>query len=441
MVKRPWVRCRRHHAKTGSRSVSDITSVFDGLTLPDGACVFNPALVHVAGQVYCLFARVYNASETAKRCAPGHMDRSPFLDGWRGQSTNVLAVIRLSSRPMDAKLDAKLMGYSYIGHTNLEDGRMFKDMRGRMFVYLALPMGAHPKRAVVNTVSRVFIRCSRSADSCSVSLGFPRWLPYFGSPSVMDKNWVPWNGTAFMSFSHYGTFGPHSVFNWGSYDDPLPHTKFDAVAEDSVFTAFARRYGKLLHLAGGTPAVLEPSGSSFLAVGHLKAHPGCFHPEALPAWVDRSGPYGGRGAAMQARCDHLAASANDTTRGEVLQIAFDFRHDNGTGTHYPLDYAFFLYRFNATPPYNMTHISYGFMPYTWRTAVDHTGIVFPIGLERFGADDYIITYGDSDQVSKALLLSIRQAEAMLWPLAEIGRRLDEYTVCALPCEGEAHCAY
>ncbi|GLI65697.1 hypothetical protein VaNZ11_009207 [Volvox africanus] len=325
-----------------AKSVTDITHLFDGIGLPDGACVFNPAVVHVAGRIYCLFARVYQATDSFRRCRPGHLDRSPFLDGWRGRSTNVLAVLRLRKRLDSRQLHAKLLGYSYLGQSNHEDGRLFKDKHGRVFVYMALPLGTPPKRAVVNTVSRVLIRCVRASDNCSVSLGYPRLLSYFGGESVMDKNWVPWNGTAFMSYSRYGTFGPHSVFNWGSYDEPTFHTGFDAVAEDSVFPRFAAFYGNLMHLSGGSPAILEEGGRSFLAIGHLKAHPGCFHPEVTPAWANMSFPKLLPG--VQDRCAHLAQSSNAEQKTEELRKAFSFGNAASIGVHYPLEYAFFFYR-------------------------------------------------------------------------------------------------
>ncbi|GIL79295.1 hypothetical protein Vretifemale_8635 [Volvox reticuliferus] len=305
-----------------AKSVTDVTQLFDGIGLPDGACVFNPAVVHVAGRIYCLFARVYQATEPLRRCKPGYLDRSPFLDGWRGRSTNILAVLRLRKRSDSRQLHAKLLGYSYLGQSNHEDGRLFKDMHGRVFVYMALPLGTSPERAVVNTVSRVLIRCIYALNNCSVSLGHPRLLSYFGSESVMDKNWVPWNGTAFMSYSRYGTLGPHSIFNWGSYDEPTFHTGFDAVAEDSVFPRFAAYYGKLMHLSGGSPAILEEGGQSFLAIGHLKAHPGCFHPEVTPAWANMSSPNLLPG--VQNRCAHLAQSSNASQKAEELREAFSF---------------------------------------------------------------------------------------------------------------------
>ncbi|GIL79294.1 hypothetical protein Vretimale_16458 [Volvox reticuliferus] len=420
-----------------AKSVTDVTQLFDGIGLPDGACVFNPAVVHVAGRIYCLFARVYQATEPLRRCKPGYLDRSPFLDGWRGRSTNILAVLRLRKRSDSRQLHAKLLGYSYLGQSNHEDGRLFKDMHGRVFVYMALPLGTSPERAVVNTVSRVLIRCIYALNNCSVSLGHPRLLSYFGSESVMDKNWVPWNGTAFMSYSRYGTLGPHSIFNWGSYDEPTFHTGFDAVAEDSVFPRFAAYYGKLMHLSGGSPAILEEGGQSFLAIGHLKAHPGCFHPEVTPAWANMSSPNLLPG--VQNRCAHLAQSSNASQKAEELREAFSFGDAASIGVHYPLDYAFFFYRFSASAPYNMTHISYGFIPYIGGRAADHTGIVFPIGLERFGKSDYIITYGDSDQASKILLMSSVHVNAMLWHLSKIAERLDEYVVCALPCHGVPDC--
>jgi hypothetical protein len=96
-------------------------------------------------------------------------------------------------------------------------------------------------------------------------------------------------------------------------------------------------------------------------------------------------------------------------------------------------------RFNASAPYNMTHISNGFIPFIGGRASEHTGIVFPIGLERFGRSDYIVSYGDSDQASKVLLISAAQVGSMLRPLAKLEERLDDYFVCALPCEGDPDC--
>ncbi|GFR50046.1 hypothetical protein Agub_g12095 [Astrephomene gubernaculifera] len=425
-----------------AKSVTDLTALFHGLELPEGACIFNPALVQVSGPLYCLFGRIYEASEPGKRCAPGRMDRPPFLDGWRGKSTNILAILWLRQDPNRRRLQTKLMGHTYINASNHEDGRLFKDSRGRIYVYLALPIGVYPKRAVINTVNRVFIQCNRSSSHCAVSLGYPRILSFLGSDNAMDKNWVPWNGSEYMSFSHYGTFGPHSVFNWGSYDEPVLHIDFDSVAEDSLFPNFNKHYGHLLQLSGGSPVVLEPGGKSYLGVGHFKAHPGCFHPEAMPAWVDKS-RFGHMVGQLGTNCAHLQQSSNETTRSEVLRVAFNFLHEGKEGIHYPLDYGFFFYRFNAAAPHNITHISHGVIPYTWRNASDHQGIVFPTGLERLGSDTYIIAYGDEDQASKLMTISARRVEALLWPLPKMEQSLDTYTVCAIGCEGEegGRCSY
>ncbi|KAG2488098.1 hypothetical protein HYH03_013248 [Edaphochlamys debaryana] len=399
------------------------------------------------------------------------MDRSPFLDGWRGESVNIMAVVRLHKRRSAPTLQAKLLGHTHLGHVNHEDARLFKDPRGRVYVYLALPMGAPPKRAVINTASRVLVHCDAQVTTCDVTLGFPRFL-FYSDSMAMDKNWVPWNGTTLMSYSHYGTLGPHSVFDWKSYDEPEPHTGFDAVADHPIFQLLEERYGKLLHLSGGTPAILEPGGRSFLAVGHVRAHPGCFHPEATPAWLHPSvglgqtarthgselaeaiaaaqgeesgglaalagliGPTWSQG--VKTTCAALVRAGNTSQKQSQLREAFLFRHLEDVGVHYPLEYAFFFYRFSATPPYNITHLSHGFIPDTGQPASHHTGIVFPIGLERLGSDDseYLITYGESDQASRVLTMSAADVDAMLQPLDDWMREPESYTVCALQCAGD-----
>ncbi|KXZ41743.1 hypothetical protein GPECTOR_298g807 [Gonium pectorale] len=443
----PYCKCSKRGCQPYARKVVDMTPALRAATaLPDGACIFNPALIRISGSLYCTFTRVYVAADPAKRCVPGQLDRPPFMDAWNGTLANMLAVVRIRRKRLTSEVAVTVMGYQYLDQVNLEDGRLFRDQHGRIFLYLSVPYGKYGgDRASVNSVYRVYISCKRGAGAgagnstaapaslaastasggnatvtCVARLGSPRLLRYDRS-LAWEKNWVPWNGTSLMSYSHYGPFGPHSVFNWSSYREPHPHSRFVAAANESFFHAFHDTFMHLIHLSGGTPAILEASGGSFLAVGHVRIHPGCLHPQSIPGLAALLGDR------VRTNCAHMLKLPTEM-KEHIPFRTFMYRDPRGNmSKHYHVDYAFFLYRFNSTPPYAVTHISHGILP----PSDDHFGIVFPSGLERLGSD-YVISYGDADQAAKLMLLKQADINKLLVPLPVMHARIIAYSVCTLP---------
>ncbi|KAG2485876.1 hypothetical protein HYH03_015459 [Edaphochlamys debaryana] len=345
------------------------------------------------------------------------------MDAWNGSKANLLAVVRLKRNRTDGQLAATLLGHRYLNQTNLEDGRLFRDARGRVFLYLSVPMGRYGgARASVNVVHRIYVNCTKAASiACDARMGPARLLTYMGS-LAWDKNWVPWNGTSLMAYSHYGTLGPHSVFNWTSYREPVPHTGFDYVANSTtLFSRFKTTYGSLVHLSGGTPAILEPGGQSYLAIGHVRVHPGCLHPAAIPGLSELLGP------AVRTNCAHLLKLPTEAKESIPFHSFAFMGPGNRPLKHYHVDYSFFIYRFSATPPFELTHMSHGILP----PSPGHFGITFPIGLERFGSD-YVIAYGDADQASKLMVLKRGDVERLLVPINLMERLVRSYSICTLP---------
>lgn len=106
---------------------------------------------------------------------------------------------------------------------------------------------------------------------------------------------VPWNGTALMSYPTFPTFlATHAVFDWGSYAEPRHHNAFASAAPVPLFSRTQDMYGRLYSFSGGTPAVLEDGGRSYLAVGHVRVHGGCLHPDVGPPEAE-GGREGGEG--------------------------------------------------------------------------------------------------------------------------------------------------
>ncbi|GIL75721.1 hypothetical protein Vretimale_15270 [Volvox reticuliferus] len=423
----PFCRCNEDVCQPYARGIVDITAVLrTAAGLPEGACVFNPAISRLAGNIFCVFARVYIARSTERRCIPGRLDRPPFMDAWNGTLANLLAVVRLRGGRQSGNVTASVLGHRYLSEFNYEDGRLFHDQRGRLFLYLSLPFGKYGgARASVNTVFRVLITCRRTPgpNKCDPQLGPPRLLRYDRS-IAWDKNWVPWNGTNMMSYSHYGPFGPHSVFNWSTYRDPVPHARFYSKCNQTFFRTFSTTFGRLMHLSGGTPAILEPSGTTYLAVGHMRVHPGCLHPESIPGLEKVLG------TGIRVNCGHML-TLDSHVKGSIPFRTFMYRAPDGNMTkHYHVDYGLFLYRFTAAPPYTITHISHGFLP----PSEGHFGIVFPSGLERFGpfGEDYVVAYGDADQVARLMLLTQFDVEKLLVPLLLMEKRISGLSVCTLP---------
>ncbi len=99
------------------------------------------------------------------------------------------------------------------------------------------------------------------------------------------------------------------------------------------------------------------------------------------------------------------------------------------------DYFFFMYAWSAVPPYNITHVSHAFIPYD---ADDHTGVVFPTGLQalrrREGSDPrmpppLLLGYGKGDDRVMTLTLSPEAVQEYLQPVERL--EPEQYKFCAV----------
>ncbi|KXZ41412.1 hypothetical protein GPECTOR_484g424 [Gonium pectorale] len=218
-----------------------------------------------------------------------------------------------------------------------------------------------------------------------------------------------------MSYPVYHTFTPHSIFDWGSYAHLRVKRGFDSVAPNEPFFAdMNKAFGNLLEFSGSTRAILEDGGKSYIAVGHLRAHARCFHSISSSDKVPLT-------------CTNLAA--RDV---RPWPDWFDFKHWDGRSyAHHRREYAMFLYRFSATPPYEITHLSQAFTLCSYH----HHGVIFPTGLERVGPErDYLIAYGDSDRYSRFLIMSAPNVDKLLQPIREVrSAGVHNYVLCTLPC--------
>ncbi|KAG2485486.1 hypothetical protein HYH03_015760 [Edaphochlamys debaryana] len=307
-----------------------------------------------------------------------------------------------------------------------------------------------------------------------------------------------------MTYTAYPYFTAwHEVLDWASYSDPPFLDNTAARPQRQPFFDQLRSYwGDLITLSGGTPAVLEAGGGSFLAVARAKAYAACFHVGAS-AWAAQMPPLGcsmaltceafrhsifaavpserplfrdripfvpsfayrpldgcqtlnssaawealaravearnssavdksSAGAAPAPSPDLQAAAAGD---GAALHdAAMDARHRKPVA-HHQYDFFMVLYRFSATPPYTITHVSPGFMP---PTAV-HSGVVFPLGLSRIAApggaagasQHYLVSYGEDDMAARAMVMSEATVEALLRPVEDILEGLPDFAACTVP---------
>ncbi|PNH01494.1 hypothetical protein TSOC_012618 [Tetrabaena socialis] len=353
-----------------ARGIHDLSAFLqDALpvgTIANGSCIFNPALVHVSGNTYLVSVRLYLSLNPSRRCQPGSSDRPPKNDEFKGRKTNILALVKVNSNQYNARLDFELIGHY-----------------GRIFGHLYLRMLDEAKVAtsLQVAVSRILIMC-KDDQQCDIAVGFPNGLHYAKSRKF-DKNWCPLNGTALMAYPVYGSFA-RGFFNWSNYDAPIPHDHFIAnKTTEEYFSRFAVAFKGYMTYSGGTPAILEDSGTTYLAVGHLRMVNGCFHAQGLPRWA-------------------------------VKPLSSLMEHG--------------LITFSASPPYHITHISHSFIPYS----PNHYGVVFPMGLDRLG-DSFLVSYGDSDQSAKLLVLDASAIHAALLPLDSFLADLTAYQMCSLPC--------
>ena len=90
------------------------------------------------------------------------------------------------------------------------------------------------------------------------------------------------------------------------------------------------------------------------------------------------------------------------------------------------DYFFFLYAWSAIPPFDVTHISHAFIPYD---AYDHTGVVFPAGLQLLQSNGLLLSYGKGDDRLMFLTLGPHALSEMLAPVDDIDAR--QYQLCTI----------
>jgi hypothetical protein len=60
----------------------------------------------------------------------------------------------------------------------------------------------------------------------------------------------------------------------------------------------------------------------------------------------------------------------------------------------------FLYTWRSSPPYDVMQISHAFIPFD---AQDHTGVVFPAGLQKKGSGALLVSYGAGSLLLSALI--------------------------------------
>lgn len=218
------------------------------------------------------------------------------MDGWRGKCSNLITLLELD---FDLAV-GKLLGSLYIDQYNLEDGRLFMNKYGKVYVYVVLLLGAGLQRATVNTIISLHIFCDTDSH-CTLSVGLPRPLLY-APASATDKNWVPWNGTSTFTYSKHKTFGPHTIL----VPDPKLFTimSYQTSQDLFFFREFNLRFKNKIHLSGGSASVLE--GDFFVSVGHAKIHPGCLHQEA-------AGTH-----SVESSCAHIGANVTK------LDVAFQY---------------------------------------------------------------------------------------------------------------------
>ena len=90
------------------------------------------------------------------------------------------------------------------------------------------------------------------------------------------------------------------------------------------------------------------------------------------------------------------------------------------------DYFMFLYTWRAAPPYDVMHVSHAFIP---SDAQDHTGVVFPAGLQLLQSGGLLVSYGKGDDRSMLLTLGRAMLEEMLQPVDGLDAR--NYELCTI----------
>lgn len=393
-------------------------------------CLFNPAVIHYKDNIFLWVMRGVRpkGSDTCQGAA--HPEFGVWGAEWHLKFGIVLTAALVTHDLADGR-PLEILYYKHNFHVRPgrfmsfpTDGRLFRDSNGDIMLYhMSGRTEGRPRHEQVSRVTRVQVVHHLANNTFSGTLEEQTHLPLeitklkiTNNGSVDEKNWVPWSKSEgnMMSYTHYpGGFAPHSVLKWGNYSAPKPHNKFVSEAKTPFMESFTAHYIKKnplyrnIRFSGGTPAILL--NSSWVAVGHMSTESPVFH---RPRYNDEL---------------HYVGWTYDNFEGFA-----------GWG-HHVVDYFLYLYKFENTPPYRLTHISKAFKPPVLPPGKGrpglHAGIVFPMGLELLNKDKLLISYGEDDEYVRYMIMNIPQFNELLMPIGtgkDIESALKEHDFCTLP---------
>ncbi|KAG2500738.1 hypothetical protein HYH03_001502 [Edaphochlamys debaryana] len=375
----------------------------------------------------------------------------------QGPDYFVVAVVRLD---MESGEPRELLARQVFSRTYslpsgfLFDTRLFRSGSGRLLLQQFMTNSA----AIPKQMRLIELKIIPTGQSYDIQMEPFRSYVY-SKMQFQDKNWVPWHGSDLMSYTHYPSFEPHDVLDWGSLTGGPASSENATVTHEPASSTPVPAIAKLsryfeaegLSFRGGTPAVPFPAAQQgpgvepkeYLAVGHLVAHAECFH-HAFPRLRSGSGAAGGRkrrkggGAAGPTPrglgapfCPHsyLALRSTATVNDRPFLRS---QWSTYVPMHHFDDYFWFFYTFEAKPPHRITRLSHALLPVPPGPA-HHAGVYFPTGLEALGhpsnATNYIVAYGVNDDRGMMLTLSRDEIVAHLQPVDQVQPR--SYGFCSL----------
>ncbi|GAX82904.1 hypothetical protein CEUSTIGMA_g10330.t1 [Chlamydomonas eustigma] len=425
----------------------DWTSIFKSTFEVQNTCVSNPSVIILESSgdtiLYLLTARLYWSWNLSIPCVSPDSEGGPWFEYWKGKGGLAMLVIRKSLEAADAPVEVLS---SLLTTSDTEDARLFKDSQGKIrMLYNRWHGGDESMRGFKRLqhrsmhVSEVVVDAA-AAHQISIVNDQEIIYVYQGQD---EKNWVPWEGTALMTYPNYPLFAPHTVLDWETYDMPQDQLSMKAVTPVPFMEKFKKATGGWFRFSGGTPGI-RLDENRFVAVGHSVGDLSCFHKEVKGARAVRKLVMDIPDSTLKltdSRFKLDAHSCNSTYKApeghREWKHHFDTLGHHIDGHHPYWEYFFFIYAWSAHYPYKITHISNSFIPHD---ALEHRGVYFPTGLQLIPQTDVdsagqkrspglLLTFGKDDNKAMSMKLGSDVLEEYLEHISTVDPQA--YKFCAV----------
>ncbi|GAX78164.1 hypothetical protein CEUSTIGMA_g5606.t1 [Chlamydomonas eustigma] len=202
--------------------IQDITSLLKRSLRVDGACIYNPGILQLSEDkgYMLLAARLYWSRYEGLSCKRAKEPGGQWFEMWQGRRQGYALAVLQHKPGQQGLVMQKVLSHFVVNNSNFEDARFFRDANGKIRMMFNRVFPPVETGHIKVQVSEVVV----DPDSLKISLRNEQDLINLHQ-GRHDKNWVPWEGTSFMTYTNYPSFAPHTVMDWVDYDKPRVQLK------------------------------------------------------------------------------------------------------------------------------------------------------------------------------------------------------------------------